>query len=141
MKRYATVLMAAGGAAIVVLAAASVGAIASGGSTCGNRPLAEVPSPGGVHRAVVFERSCGATTGFSTQVSIVDAGAGAGREAGNAFIADRDHGRAPAGPGGGPAVEVAWRGDSQLIIRHHPLARVFRSEPRVRGVEVRYERR
>ncbi len=40
---------------------------------CDNHVKNRVPSPDGVHVAVVFERSCGATTETSTQISIVDA--------------------------------------------------------------------
>ena len=36
--------------------------------TCENQLLSEVLSPDQVYRAIVFQRSCGATTGFSTQV-------------------------------------------------------------------------
>lgn len=38
--------------------------------------------------AVLFERNCGATTGFSTQVSIIHAGQELPGEVGNIYIAD-----------------------------------------------------
>ena len=37
---------------------------------CGNDLVKEVPSPNGKMKAVVFQRDCGATTGFSTQISL-----------------------------------------------------------------------
>ena len=87
---------------------------------------------------MTFERSCGATTGFSTQVSLL----GTNEEAttsGNLFIADTDHGKAPGGPGGGPKVSAEWRGSDTLLIRHHPNARVFKAEKALHGVVVFFE--
>ena len=93
---------------------------------CGNKVLTDVASPDVHNHAVVFERDCGATTGFSTQVSILPAGR-AISDGGNVLIVDDDHGRAPNGPGGGPSVE--GRGARALGPRHHlsqnPLLRVW----------------
>jgi len=108
---------------------------------CDNTPLAEVPSPSGTRKAVVFQRDCGATTGFSTQVSVLPAGAKLRDDGGNVFVADTDHGAAPSGPGGGPVVEAVWVAEDRLVIRHHRLARVFRSEARAGNVVVAYETR
>ena len=63
---------------------------------CGNDEVVRVPSPDAKFEAVVFQRDCGATTGFSTQVSVVTKGASLPNEAGNVFIADTDHGKAQA---------------------------------------------
>jgi len=105
---------------------------------CGNSPLLEVPSPTGNLKAVVFERNCGATTGFSTQVSVLCAASSLPNEGGNLFVADTNHNAAPSGPGGGPLVQVVWVGPSAIRIWHHPLARVIRSEPSANGVRVEY---
>jgi len=113
---------------------------------CGNKVLARVSTPAGQHVAVVFERDCGATTGFSTQVSILDAGA-AFRErpsffhatvAGNALSIDDDHGKAPSGPGGGPEVGVQWTDEAHVTLTYHPRARVFHAPARVGSVAVRH---
>ena len=55
------------------------------------------------------------------------------------FIADTNHGIAPAGNGGGPEVRVQWLGSKLLLLQHHEKARVFKAEQRLGGVEVRYE--
>lgn len=107
---------------------------------CGNTELATAVAPGGAHRAVAFQRDCGATSGFSTQISVLPLGAALPDAGGAVFVADTDHGRASAGPGGGPAVGLVWRDARTLVVRHHRLARVFRSEPRAGVVAVRYER-
>jgi len=36
---------------------------------CGNDVLTDLPSPDGKYKVVVFQRDCGATTGFSTQTT------------------------------------------------------------------------
>jgi hypothetical protein len=106
---------------------------------CSNTILAETPSPGAELKAVVFTRDCGATTAFSTQVSILPTGATlAASEGGNLFVADTDHGAAPAGPGGGPNVKVEWVGRNRLRLHHDPRARVFQSGGVVAGVRVEY---
>ena len=130
----AVVLIAGAGAAIVDAGRQSLG-------MCGNDLLAEVPSPSGTRKAVVFQRDCGATSGFSTQVSVLPAGEKLPNDGGNVFVADTDHGGAPSGPGGGPVVEAVWTHEDRLLIRHHRMARVFRSEARVGSVLVGYETR
>jgi len=105
---------------------------------CGNSVLAESVSPNGKLKAVVFTRDCGATTDFSTQVSLVKAGDTLKNDGGNLFIADRDHRKAPTGQSGGPAVAVRWISDGQLRVEHHALARVFKSEPLRQEVRVEY---
>jgi hypothetical protein len=126
-------------AALVATAGGVLFAAGRQSGLCENTPLAEVPSPGGTRKAVVFQRDCGATTGFSTQVSVLAAGEKLRDNGGNVFVADTDHGAAPSGPGGGPVVEPVWIAEDRLLIRHHRLARVFRSEARVGSVAVVYE--
>jgi hypothetical protein len=107
---------------------------------CANRQLQVVRSPDGKRKAVIFERDCGATTGFSTQVSVLPSGARLPNEPGNAFVADTDHGATPSGPGGGPAIKVIWTSNTKLLIKHHPKARLFKAHPQVAGVTIRYAR-
>jgi hypothetical protein len=106
---------------------------------CDNHILSQAISPDGKYRAVVFERDCGATTGFSTQVSIMPAGRALGNNAGNAFIADDNHGTAPAGRGGGPEINIVWMSPTQLTIRHHSKAYVFKAETQIGTVQIKYE--
>lgn len=108
------------------------------GPTCGNELLAEVASPDGELRAVVFQRDCGATTGFSTQVSVLRRGEPLEDRPGNVFVADTGHGAAPSGPGGGPAVSARWLSSEELEVAHHPAARVFSSSPAFGSVKVRH---
>lgn len=44
---------------------------------------------------------------------------------GDVLSIDTDHGKAPSGPGGGPAVAVVWKELHQLQIAHPQSARIF----------------
>jgi hypothetical protein len=72
----------------------------------------------------VFERNCGATTDFTTQISIVSKGAALPNQVGNAFVADTNHGAAPAARWGGPPVDVRWITNRQIVISIHPASRI-----------------
>src|SRR5690242_16830620 len=74
---------------------------------CANTVVSKVDSPDGAHSAVLFQRDCGATTGLSTQISIVDNGE-TPSGSGNTFRADDDHGAARAGDWGGSWASVRW---------------------------------
>jgi hypothetical protein len=113
------------------------GLVSCGATPCENTVLTDIRSPDGQHHVVVFSRSCGATTDFSTQVSI-EARSSSVSGAGNVFIADTDHGMAPAGPGGGPDVNVRWVDASTVEISYNARARVFHKAARQGGIEVRF---
>ena len=106
-------------------------------TVCGNDFVREYASPDGGKKVVVFQRSCGATTGFSTQASLLEAKAAFPWRAGNLFAADIGNGGAPAAPWGGPDLQVLWEGPNKVALRRDPRARVWFCESQVLGVEVR----
>lgn len=105
---------------------------------CGNVVLTEYPSPNHKLKVVIFLRDCGATSGFSTQVSILPSASALENEGGNIFVADTNHGVAPAGQGGGLDVQVHWLSDTRLQIQHHQLARIVLAETESEGVKIEY---
>jgi hypothetical protein len=105
---------------------------------CRNRVVARAQAPDGAHRAVLFQRDCGATTGFSTQISVLRAGEDPGA-GGNAFIADSGGGAARAGSWGGPWAEVRWLSARHLLIRYAAGARLFVRADEVAGIQISYE--
>jgi hypothetical protein len=108
-----------------------------GDDGCENSVLQDLPSPDGHRHAIVFARSCGATNGISTQVSIVPSI----REAhggGNVFIADTDHGKAAIGPSGGPVIAARWIDPRTLEIRYPSAARILRRDARHDDTDIRY---
>lgn len=121
---------------IIFAVAAVVISGCSGG--CENSLLSEVGSPNGRLSAVLFARSCGATTADSTQISVVRAGV-VPAASGNAFVADANHGAADGSAGGGPWVEAVWVDDDNLIVKYDAQARVFTEQPHIAGVKVTYQ--
>ena len=76
----------------------------------------------------MFERDCGATTGFSTQVSILNPGEALPPEGGNVFVGDHDEG-----------VLVRWKSTDHLVVVVPYGTRIFVQVTRVRGVTVSFE--
>lgn len=107
-------------------------------SPCQNEIISQVKSPNGRLKAVVFQRDCGATTGFSSQVSILGNSESLSNVSGNAFTADTDRGKATSGPGGGPVVLVRWLSDNEIEISYDSRARVFSKESSANSVKIRY---
>lgn len=111
--------------------ALSLGACDDG---CGNTLVSRLSAPDGRHSAVLFQRDCGATTGFSTQISIL----GPGEKpdgSGNAFVADG----ARASSWGGPWAEMKWLAPDHLLIRYDAKSRIFEQGDAVSGVRITYE--
>jgi hypothetical protein len=109
-------------------------ALAHCDSLCSNRVLKEAPSPNKHYRAVVFERGCGATTGFNTQVSLLTSSQGL-RGSGNIFIVD--FAKSMSKPSD---VQIGWAENRKLWIRYvgHEV-RIFRQEHKLGEVAVAYD--
>ena len=123
-----------------ILPAALMAIVVSGCSdTCQDSAVSTAAAPTGRLKAVLFQRDCGATTGFSSQVSVTDADKKLSG-VGNAFVADTDHGVANAASWGGPWVELRWLSPKKMLIRYDARARVFTQNAAVSGVTVTYEK-
>ncbi|MCY7339211.1 MAG: hypothetical protein LH465_04565 [Sphingomonas bacterium] len=122
-----------------LIAVAVTLSLALGGcsSACKNTIVSKAKSPDGEHIAVLFQRGCGATTGFSTQVSILapdEATSGGG----NTFVADDDHGAAAVGAWGGAWADMRWIAPDHLLIRFAANSRIFEQNGQVSGVKISY---
>ena len=105
---------------------------------CTDEVITRLASPDGKREAVMFQRDCGATSGYSTQISIVEVGqAPAG--GGNTFRADDNHGAAKAGNWGGPWAEIKWLASDRLLVRYADKSRLFEQDDTVAGVSISYE--
>ncbi len=100
---------------------------------CGNRILKEETSPDSHRRAVIFERDCGATTGFSLHVSILAANESLPEEGGNAFVEDGNRGKSEFW------AQARWLSQERIVITYPSQARVFLKETLVKGVGVTYD--
>jgi hypothetical protein len=104
---------------------------------CTNEILQDVPSPDGRRHAVIFDRACGATTGSSTQVSVLTKGRTL-QGGGNVFVTDSDHGKAAWSAGGRPIVIVRWLDKRTLEVRYDSRARIFAQEIRHDDTDIKY---
>ena len=98
---------------------------------CANEIFSEVQSPDGKFRAVIFQRDCGATTGFSTQISLILAKDKLENEGGNIFIVD--------GHPNDRKIGITWQGPKKLIIKNGSGLQSHKKESRYQGVSIDYE--
>ena len=106
---------------------------------CGTDVWQEVNSPDGKYKAVIFERDCGATTDFSTQVSIIKSSTSVGQgDSGNAFVADSNHGAVAVNGKGILPIEVRWIDSRTVEVSAPAKARVFSRRERVGDVNLQY---
>jgi len=121
-------------AAIVLL----LGAVAACSDQCSNTLVKVVKAPGGRHAAALFQRDCGASTGFSTQISVLAPGDEL-TGSGNPFIADDNHGIAAVGSWQGSWADVQWLSPDHLLVRYADKSRVFKQSDQVAGVAITYQ--
>ena len=95
---------------------------------CGNSVLLELPSPDKQWTAVLFERDCGATTSYSTQVSLVSRERTLPSEAGNIFVSREqlEH------PG------IAWLSRSELEVSGIRRLSASTAVTSLDGISIRY---
>lgn len=105
---------------------------------CQNEIVQELASPDGRLKATLFQRDCGATTGLSSQVSVLQPDETISGS-GNVFVADSDHEHARLGAWGGPAVVIEWMSSQNLHITYASGLRVFKQEERIQGVTLTYQ--
>ena len=120
-----------------LLIAALLPALNGCADACQNTPLTSAVSPDGRHSAVLFQRDCGATSGFSTHISIL-AASDEPNSAGNIFIADDDHGAASVGEWGGSWAEMKWLAADHLLVNYAAKSRIFERADEVDGVRITY---
>ncbi len=113
---------------IKVLRMSLLAGLLAGCSLCGNDIGYEEKSPSGKLKAVAFERDCGATTDFTTQISILRGDEKLPNEAGNLFMAN-----------GNLKVRIKWEAEDKLVITYPSDAKVGRKQPTQSGVSIRYE--
>jgi hypothetical protein len=126
------------GVLLVVLACciglAGIGRIALdrlGTGMCGNEVFQEALAPNGNLKAVLFQRDCGATTDFSTQISLVSISEEQPIESGNVFIME--------GHPKDKNIEITWLNPTELLIRHTAGLQANKQETLLNGVTITYE--
>jgi hypothetical protein len=107
-------------------------------NSCKNQIVKSYASPDNKYEIVLFQRDCGATTGFSTQVSVIQTGRELPGKKGNIFIADDGDTPVPLGSWGGPLVEIKWIAQDKVIIEYPKGSRVFVNENRYKTIKIEY---
>lgn len=90
------------------------------GDMCGNQIYKEYLSPSKSLKAIIFQRDCGATTGFSTQISILDSDEELDNESGNIFVIN--------GHPNNVAPILNWKNNNKLNIQHSLTGDEFTAE-------------
>ena len=98
---------------------------------CAATPHSQAVSPDGKVTAYVYQYDCGATTGFSTDVSLRRSGRGHPNSAGNVLNI--------AGHPDATGVSVRWTQDGVLVVRR-PDRPAHREATEVMGRTITYER-
>lgn len=128
LKKHLGIGISISGSMLLVGLAFQVTSNGASTDLCINTPYQEFYSPSAHAKAVVFERSCGATSGFSTQISIVNA-TQPFEGAGNVYIASGQPAEA--------ALQLHWQSDNQLIIGQSQ-EHAFLKHTQQAGVNIRY---
>jgi len=122
--------------AVVLLSAlASLLSVTSScSSACGNNLVREVPEPGGSFKLAIFERDCGATTGFVTHIALLRKNDSlSNATVGDIFVADSNHGAASP-----MDVDGHWNSKSGIVITYPSSARVYKRSDHVDDFAVSY---
>ncbi|MFD0048037.1 hypothetical protein ACFVHQ_01645 [Actinomycetes bacterium NPDC127524] len=92
---------------------------------CGNDIKQKIASPSGENLAYIFERSCGATTGFSPQLSILNKDDDFQNESGNTFRSDKDF-------------SIVWLNDKNLKVIYDKSSETSEVDKKVNGIMIEY---
>ncbi|WP_141433520.1 DUF5412 family protein [Bacillus sp. 03113] len=95
------------------------------GNMCGNEIVETVPSPSGEKVAYIFTRDCGATTGFSPQLSILNKDDDFQNESGNTFRADKDF-------------SIEWIDEKNLKVIYDQSSETYEMDKKVKGIKIEY---
>lgn len=108
---------------------------------CENEVISSTVSPDGLKKVVVFTVNCGATSGWTTQASIVDASyLITNSDRGTALSLDSNNGKAwPLAIGGWPLIVPEWSGLDSVTLHYSSNANPSEKHPEVGGVQVMYQ--
>ncbi|MFT7387850.1 MAG: hypothetical protein ACI8VC_001093 [Candidatus Endobugula sp.] len=96
-------------------------------SMCGSEQLSSQLSPNGKLKAISYLYDCGATTGFSTQVSILAVGDEI-TSSGNVITTD-----------GKNRIILKWLSDSELLLSNTKGLKVYKRVAELDGINVSYQ--
>ena len=110
-----------------------------GSDLCGNEIIETKISPNSTHKIIIFQRNCGATTDFSTQISVLEMDENIENKSGNIFSADSDHGKAELTANGIINTKIKWINEKTVLIEYDKNVRVFQNEESINNINIRYK--
>lgn len=105
---------------------------------CENKLFDEKSNFQNNYKAILFVRNCGASTGFSKQLSIIEFDDKLNNDTGNIFISDNNHGNAKS-DSFGPIIEINWIDNKTLKVSYSKNIRVFKKEFIFKNIKIIYE--
>ena len=112
-------------AAVVFLVTGAAWVMKTGGGMCGNEAVKETLSPSGRWKVDIYERSCGATTPYVTNVRVLKANEKLGDDAGNVAVPAR-------------AWSIEWTSDQEVVVWYSRFYPPSTRTDRVGSVRVTY---
>ncbi|AGK54123.1 DUF5412 family protein [Bacillus sp. 1NLA3E] len=95
------------------------------GDMCGNDIVQKVISPNGKKVAYIFQRNCGATTGISYQLTLIDADEKLPNKSGNTFVSDKKF-------------KVKWINDKKLRVNYKKSSETNEMDKSVNWIKIEY---
>lgn len=110
------------------------------GDSCANQIVDIKISPDKKYQAVTFTRDCGATTGFSTQLSILKATDTFDNEdeTGNTLIMSDKTGDGLMDENGGAKIRANWTEDDKLEILYDSRTETSKRETEYKDIKIEY---
>lgn len=97
---------------------------------CKNRLFQTVPSPDSKLKVVVYQRTCGATTGFNRQLAVLRSNQAFPSKARLDYFFDI---------AGEPKIQVIWKSNTDLLIRHESSGKIYTASPTNGSIAIKYE--
>ncbi len=99
---------------------------------CSNDIYLRLDNNAAQYKVVKFSRDCGATTGFSTQISVLPiAEKLSDDQGGNIFVCD--------GNINSTNLTVQWIDDMSVLITYPKHVKIFKSDSTIAGLQIRYK--
>jgi len=95
------------------------------GDICGNEIVQKLPSPNGDKVAYIFQRDCGATTGTSYQLSLLDSDEELPNKSGNTFVSDDQF-------------QIKWITNDQLRVNYKKSSETYEMDKNVDWTKIEY---
>jgi hypothetical protein len=103
---------------------------------CNNHVFQQITNNSKTFRIVKFDRGCGATTGNSIQLSVVNYNDSLPNETGNLFISNSKVGGYIERD---TSVQASWLDDTTIMIRHDKDLEIFKKDSMVERTRIVYE--